>query len=124
MHKSARFPRVILVLLAVSVLLATTGLVAQAPKTVTSPDKYFGFQMGADRKMARWDKMVDYYKQLATESNRIKVIDMGPSTMGNRFLLVVISSPANLAKLDRLRQVNLQISDPRGLAEADIRRLV
>ncbi len=124
MHRSARFARAILVLLAVSVLLATTGLLAQAPKTVTSPDKYFGFQMGADRKMARWDKMVDYYKQLAAESNRIKVVDMGPSTMGNRFLLVVISSPANLAKLDRLRQVNLQISDPRGLAEADIRKLV
>ena len=124
MYRSARVSRAILVLLAVSVLLATTGLLAQAPKTVTSPEKFFGFQMGTDRKMARWDKMVDYYKQLAAESNRIKVIDMGPSTMGNRFLLVVISSPANLAKLDRLRQVNLQISDPRGLAEADIKKLV
>jgi hypothetical protein len=124
MHRSARFSRAMLVLLAVSVLLATTGLLAQAPKAVTTPEKYFGFQMGADRKMARWDKMVDYYKQLAAESNRIKVVDMGPSTMGNRFLLVVISSPANLARLDRLRQVNLQISDPRGLAEADIKKLV
>ena len=104
--------RAILVLLAVSVLLATTGLLAQAPKTVTSPEKFFGFQMGADRKMARWDKMVDYYKQLADESSRIKVVDMGPSTMGNPFLLVVISSPANLAKLDRLRQVNLQAQRP------------
>lgn len=64
--------------------------------------------MGADRKIARWDKMVD----------------MGPSTMGNPFLLVVISSPANLAKLDRLRQVNLRISDPRGLAEAEVKKLV
>ena len=91
---------------------------------MTSPEKYFGFEMGADRKMARWDRMVDYYKQLQAESNRVKVVDMGPSTMGNRFLLVVISSPANLAKLDRLRQVNLQISDPRGLAEADVRKLV
>ncbi len=124
MHTSARVPRAILVILAVSVLLATTGLLAQPAKTVTSPEKFFGFQMGADRKMARWDKMVDYYTQLATESNRIKVVDMGPSTMGNPFLLVVISSPANLARLDRLRQVNLQITDPRGLGEAEIKKLV
>jgi hypothetical protein len=124
MYNSSRFTRAIVFLLAVAVLLATPGIMAQTPKTVTSPEKFFGFQMGADRKMARWDKMVDYYKQLAAESNRIKVVDMGPTTMGNRFLLVVISSPANLAKLDRLRQVNLQISDPRGLAEADVRKLV
>lgn len=124
MHNSSRFTRAIPSLLAFAVLLAMPGLQAQAPKTVTSPEKFFGFQMGADRKMARWDKMVDYYKQLAVESNRIKVVDMGPSTMGNRFLLVVISSPANLAKLDRLRQINLQISDPRGLAEGDIKKLI
>jgi hypothetical protein len=124
MHSSVRVTRALLFLLVVSVLASTAGLLAQAPKAVTSPETFFGFQMGADQKMARWDRMVDYYNQLATESDRVKVIDMGPSTMGNRFLLVVISSPANLARLERLRQVNLQLSDPRGLAEADIRKLV
>jgi len=116
--------RAVSFVLAVALLLTTPGLRAQAPGAVTSPEKFFGFQMGADRKIARWDKMVDYYKQLARESNRIKVVDMGPSTMGNPFLLVVISSPANLAKLDRLRQVNLKISDPRGLAETEVKKLV
>ena len=28
---------------------------------ITSPEKFFGFQLGADKKMARWDKMVEYY---------------------------------------------------------------
>jgi hypothetical protein len=124
MHTSSRLVRSVPFVLALALLLTTPGLQAQAPGSVTSPEKFFGFQIGADRKMARWDKMVDYYKQLAVESNRIKVVDMGPSTMGNPFLLVVISSPANLAKLDRLRQVNLKISDPRGLAEAEVKKLV
>jgi uncharacterized Fe-S center protein len=110
--------------LALALLLTSPNLRAQAQAPVTSPEKFFGFQMGADRKIARWDKMVDDYKQLARESHRIKVVDMGPSTMGNPFLLVVISSPANLAKLDRLRHVNLRISDPRGLAEAEVKKLV
>lgn len=119
-----RFARAATLLLAVFVLLSTPALMAQAPTPVTSPEKFFGFRLGTDKKMVRWDRMVDYYKQLAAESDRIKVIDMGPSTMGNPFLLVVISSPANLARLERLRQVNLQLSDPRGLGEAEVRKLV
>jgi hypothetical protein len=95
-----------------------------AAATVTSPQTFFGFQMGADRQMARWDKMVEYYKKLETESPRLKVVDMGPTTMGNPFLLVIISSPANLAKLEQLRQINAKISDPRGIPEAEIKKLV
>ncbi len=124
MNSPARPSRLVVSALALGLLLATPRVLAQAPGPVTSPEKFFGFQMGADRKMARWDRMVAYYQQLARESGRVKVVDMGPSTEGNPFLLVVISSPANLAKLDRLRQVNLRLSDPRGLAEAEIRKLV
>mgnify|MGYP001587665053 FL=1 len=69
---------------------------AQAPQ-ITSPERFFGFQMGADRKLARWDKLVEYYKLLDRESDRLQVVDMGPSTMGNPFLALFISSPANLA---------------------------
>lgn len=59
---------------------------------VTTPERFFGFRMGADRKMARWDRMVDYYNLLARESPRLKVVNMGPTTMGNPFLAVFISS--------------------------------
>ncbi|MGH9660474.1 MAG: M14 family zinc carboxypeptidase, partial [Bryobacteraceae bacterium] len=92
---------------------------------ITTPEKFFGFPLGADRKMARWDKMVDYYRLLEKEGRgRIKVVDLGPSTMGHPFLLVIVSSPENLARLDRLRQVSARLSDPRGLAENEIRKLV
>jgi hypothetical protein len=96
----------------------------RAENQVTSPEKFFGFQLGADRQMARWDKMVEYYKVLEKASPRIKVVDMGPSTMGNPFLLVIISSPGNLGRLEQLRQMNARISDPRGLQEAEIKKLV
>ena len=92
--------------------------------TITTPEKFFGHQMGADRKMARWDKMVDYYNLLAKESPRVKVVNMGPTTMGNPFLAVYISSPANLAKLETLRAWNLKLADPRGVPETEIRRIV
>jgi hypothetical protein len=92
---------------------------------VTSPDKFFGFQLGADGKMARWDKIIEYFSVLEKESGgKMKVNNMGPTTMGNPFLMVVITSPENQAKLEHLRQVNLQISDSRGLTEAQVKGLV
>ncbi len=92
---------------------------------ITTPEKFFGFQLGADKKMARWDKIVEYYGVLEKQSaGRMKVINMGPTSMGNPFLMVIITSPANFARLDRLREVNLRISDPRGLTEAQAHALV
>ena len=103
------------------------GLIATqsaAQGNITSPEKYFGFQMGADRKIARWDKIVDYFQLLETESGRIKVVNMGPSTMGHPFLVVYISSAENLVKMDRLQKVNQMISDPRNLSEAEVEALI
>ncbi|MDP2872562.1 MAG: M14 family metallopeptidase [Bacillota bacterium] len=91
---------------------------------MTSPQEFFGFEMGADRKLARWDKIVEYFNKLDSESDRLKVVDMGKSTEGNPFLLVIISSPANLANLEHLRQINLKLADPRGLDDAAIEALV
>jgi len=97
---------------------------AAAQEEITSPEKYFGFQMGADRKMARWDKIVEYFYHLEKESGKLKVINMGPSTMGHPFLVVIISSPGNLANLDRFMEINKKISDPRGIDENEINALI
>ena len=91
---------------------------------ITSPEAFFGFQLGSDRKMARWDRIVDYFRLLAEQSDKIQVIDMGPSTEGHPFLFVIISSPENLANLERLREANAQIKDPRGVSEEIINPLV
>jgi hypothetical protein len=106
-------------------LVAPIALAQGAQSRITSPEQFFGFRMGSDRKIARWDKIVDYYRLLEKEAaGKVKVVDMGPSTMGNPFLLVIISASNNMAKLDRLREVNARISDPRGLSEQEVRKLV
>jgi len=106
------------------ILPAVLLLGSAVAQEITSPEKFFSFQLGADKKMARWDKIVEYYGVLEKQSGgRMKVINMGPTSMGNPFLMVIVTAPANFAKLERLRQVNLQLSDPRGITEAQARAL-
>ena len=90
-----------------------------APRKVTSPKQFFGFRLGDDRKIARWDKIVEYFDKLATESDRIKVEELGKSTEGHPFLLVTISSPKNLANLSRLQSISARLANPAGLTAAE-----
>lgn len=109
------------IVVALSLLAAPAATSRQAlAQQLPSPEQFFGHQMGADRKLARWDRMVEYYRVLERGSDRLRVVDMGPTTMGNPFLVLYISSPANL---EALRQTNARLSDPRGLSEAEARRL-
>ncbi len=124
MRQNAKPLRVRHISVLVLVIFGLLTQIAAGQKKVTSPEEYFGFRLGSDRKIARWDKIVDYYNQLAGESAKIKVINMGPSTMGHPFLLVIISSAENLSNLDRLRTVNAKLSDPRGITEAKIKDLI
>jgi hypothetical protein len=113
-------------------ILAQTALFAAGPfharpvgaQGIASPEQFFGFRMGEDRKLARWDKLVDYYRLLERQSDRMKVVDMGPSTMGNPFLVLFISAPRNLPRLEEFRAMNLKLADPRGVSEEEIRRIV
>ncbi len=71
--------------------------------SVISPEGFFGHQMGADRKMARWDKIVEYFRQL-DELPSVKVRELGKTTEDHPFLLAAISSPKNIANLEKIRE--------------------
>ena len=43
--------------------------------------------------------------------------------MGNPYVLATVSAPENLAKLDRLVAINKRLADPRGLSEAEAKKL-
>jgi hypothetical protein len=104
-----------------AVLLPGSFALAQ---TVTAPVDFFGHELGADRQLARWDEIVDYLEVLDSESDRLQVINLGSSTEDNPFLLVLISSPENLANIDRIAEVSRTLADPRGLAAGAIEALV
>jgi hypothetical protein len=116
--------------LLLSLLLVTSGAltgteVAQRPPSggLPSPETFFGFQMGADRKLAGWDRLLEYYRAIDRASDKLQLVELGKTSEGRPYVALFISSPANLAKLDHFRQVNARLADPRGLSEGEARTL-
>lgn len=108
--------------LALALLIATATSQAQQA-SVTPPEKFFGFQMGADRKLANWDTLLEYYRLLDKASDKMQLVELGKSSEGRPYVAIFISSPANLAKLDHFKEINARLADPRGLTEAEGRKL-
>ena len=91
---------------------------APAPQAVRipTPRSVLGFDPGDDRKLADWPTLVRYYQALAQASDRVDFRELGKSTLGAPFVALVISSPANLRRLDAYRRLNARLADPRTLA--------
>jgi hypothetical protein len=69
--------------------------------------------MGAEKKLARWDKIVEYMQLVGKQSRRVAVKEVGKSTNGHPFLLMVISSPDNLRNIEHYKKINKRLFDPR-----------
>ena len=110
--------------LALAALLTLGAARPAAGQSIPSPEEYFGHAMGADRQLVRWDRLVEYYQMLGEASDRIVVQEVGPTTLGNPFLVLWISSPENLANLDEIQRMNHVLSDPRGHDEQVIEAAV
>ena len=91
---------------------------------ITRPEEFFGHRLGADRKIVRWDKIVEYFNLLQEESKRIKVVDMGDTTEGNPFLVAYISSEENLSNMGKLQDINKAITDPQDRAIDEVSGLI
>lgn len=96
-----------------------------AAQSVPTPQEYFGFELGADRKLADWDQLTRYYEKLAETSRRITVDTLGATTMGRPFVMVTATSEANQARIDELREIQLKLADPRRVSgQAELERLL
>src|SRR5207247_2454844 len=65
----------------------------------------------------------EYSRRLAASSNRIKLFTLGKPTRGLDWEIALISSPENLAKLDRYREISRRLADGRGLSDQEARTL-
>src|SRR6202035_4749757 len=90
---------------------------------VPTPDSVFGFRPGADLKLATYDQSVDYFKKLAASTRHMKVVEAGKTSQGWTMYFALISTPDNLSKIDRYREIARRLAHPQGLTDAEARKL-
>src|SRR3970040_2415342 len=99
-------------------LAALAPVPAEGEQDIPAPEPVLGFVPGTTGRLAEWPLLVRYYQALATASDRVEFRELGKTTNGNPFVVLVISSPANQARLDELRTINARLADPRTIASA------
>jgi len=97
-----------IILLFLSLLLCFTAIRAQ----VKSPDAFLGYPLGT-RFTAHYQIMA-YFKYLAGEDSKIKLINYGKSYENRELLVAVVSSKENMENLEQLRKNNLSLSKAEG----------
>lgn len=91
---------------------------------IKTPSEHLGRPLGGDFTLADWPEVSSYFRHLAQASPRVLTDKVGTSTEGRDFLLSVISSEANLAQLETLKEYSAILADPRGRSEAEIEEAV
>ena len=94
---------------ATAVLAVMFTLVTTAAGPLQTPEQFLGFKVGADNKLVRWDKIVEYMKLAAASSDRVRFRELGKTSDNNPFIALEISSPDTLKNLDRYKQMERKL---------------
>ncbi len=89
---------------------------------VTQPEVFFGYSLG-DR-FTHHERIVAYMELLDRQSDRVELLRYGRTYEGRPLLLMAISSPQNIARLEEIRHRHLELADPRGVDPQEIERIV
>jgi hypothetical protein len=104
-----------------------TELVDHLPASdkVPTPAKVLGYPVGTPDKLTYSKDLYRYFRELEKASPRVKVfVAPEKSEMGKEQLLVVVSDEANVAKLDRYKEITAKLADPRRINDAEAQQLI
>src|ERR1035437_5507118 len=106
--------------------LVICGLMAAAigfaqPK-ITPQKDIIGFTIGDDYKMANYTQATTLLKKWASESDRMKLVSIGNTEEGRPQYMAIISSPANIQKLDHWKDISQKLARAR-IPETEARQL-
>ncbi|HSL21978.1 MAG TPA: M14 family zinc carboxypeptidase [Vicinamibacterales bacterium] len=101
-------------------------LVDHLPKAdgIPTPKEILGYHVGAPKKLTYYADIAGYYRALAAKSPRVRVQSIGKTDEGRDYIVVFVSSEANIAALDQYRQYLNQLADPRTINEAQARDII
>ena len=115
--------RLILCALAAAAL-AGVAAEAQAPASlVPTPASVIGFEPCGDYALATYEQIAEYFRVLEASSDRVQLVDIGRTTEGRTQLMAIISSEANLRRVNRFRAISRRLALSRDVSDAQARAL-
>src|SRR5687767_15151740 len=94
----------------------------QAPR-LTSPRQQFGAAIGDDYFLATFTQLDAYWKKLDRESDRMALVDIGPTEEGRRQPMAIVTAPENLQALDRFKEISRRLAQAGDLTDEQARAL-
>jgi len=85
---------------------------------VPSPKSVLGFEPGDDRTIADWSQITNYFSVLDKASDRVLVQELGRSTLKRPLIVAFISARENILALDKYKDIQQQLADPRRVSTA------
>ena len=82
----------------------------QLNPAIPTPEQFLGYAIGSHH--TRHDKLVEYMRELDRLSDRVSVQKMGETNEHREQIIVTISMPENLKRLEEIRKEHLTITDP------------
>ncbi len=104
-----------------------TELVDHLPASdkVPTPEKVLGYIAGAKDKLTYTKDLYRYYRELEKATPRVRVfVAPEKSEEGREQLTILVSDEANLAKLDRYKEITAKLADPRKITDTEAQTLI
>ncbi|MFV1987245.1 MAG: M14 metallopeptidase family protein [Gemmatimonadota bacterium] len=112
---------------ACALALAGLGLLGAPAQTlaqsIPTPESVLGHTVGEDFYLATYEESIEYFQRLDAATDRVRLEVVGETSFGRPVYLALISSAANLAELDRYREIAQRLAHPRGLSDGEARTL-
>ncbi|HUK18086.1 MAG TPA: M14 family metallopeptidase, partial [Bryobacteraceae bacterium] len=105
--------------LAAALWVTVSAALAQVP----TPESVLGHKPGDDFYLASYDESLGYFRKLAQSTDKMKLVRVGKTTRGLDWYIAIISSPENLASLDKYKDTARRLALVKGLPEAEAREL-
>jgi Zinc carboxypeptidase len=89
---------------------------------IPTPKSVLGYEIG--EYYTEHPQMTAYMRRLEAASNRVKVFSVGESAERRELILVAVSDPENIQRIDEIRAMIEELRDPRKTSEVRAREIV
>src|SRR5947209_15909985 len=103
--------------------IATFAILPASAQTITTPKEQFGFNLGDDYQLTNYTQLTDYWKKLATQSDRMRLVEIGKTAEGRSQLMSIVTAPANFKLLDHYRDISRKLALAENLTEDEAHAL-